>query len=216
MNDNNRCYHHGNLRDALILATAELLEESGSLAFSITDAARRAGVSNAAPYRHFRDKEDLLDNVRDLAFMGLHEQLEHTRQAHVAKAGSIEAVTAMGHTYLAYVREKQAFFSLMWEDHGQMDSLRQNAEHKRDGFRLFVAALESFFACQPTTREGLTKSPSAVTVATQLWAMAHGLATLEHNKMLDLFDKNASADAMLDASTRVLLAGWTMATELDA
>ena len=215
MTGEQRCYHHGNLRDALIVATAELLEESGSLAFSITDAARRAGVSNAAPYRHFRDKEDLLDNVRDLAFMGLHERLEETRRAHSGDAGSIEAITAMGHTYLGYVRDKQAFFSLMWEDHGQMEARRQNEQHKRDGFRLFVSALESFFSCRAGGATTTPTAPSAITVATQLWALAHGLATLEHNQMLDLFDKSASADAMLDTSTRVLLAGWTLNNGLE-
>ena len=77
MNNSNNGYHHGHLRDSLILAAAALIEEQGSLSFSITDAAKRAGVSSAAPYRHFQDKNDLLDNVRDLAFMGLHLSLIH-------------------------------------------------------------------------------------------------------------------------------------------
>ena len=82
MSNSNNGYHHGHLRDSLILAAAALIEEQGSLSFSITDAAKRAGVSSAAPYRHFQDKNDLLDNVRDLAFMGLHQALEETQQQH--------------------------------------------------------------------------------------------------------------------------------------
>ena len=58
MSQANSGYHHGDLRDALILAAAALIEEQGSLSFSITDAAKRAGVSSAAPYRHFHDKND--------------------------------------------------------------------------------------------------------------------------------------------------------------
>ena len=59
-----RPYHHGNLRNALIIAAAELIERDGTLDFSIAEAAARVGVSAAAPYRHFADKEDLLAAVR--------------------------------------------------------------------------------------------------------------------------------------------------------
>ena len=64
-------YHHGNLRNALIIAAAELIERDGTLDFAISEAAAMVGVSAAAPYRHFADKEDLLGAVRHLAFCGL-------------------------------------------------------------------------------------------------------------------------------------------------
>ena len=53
-------YHHGDLRNALITAAAELIEESGHADVAISEAARKAGVSAAAPYRHFKDKDALL------------------------------------------------------------------------------------------------------------------------------------------------------------
>ncbi|MEM7692064.1 MAG: helix-turn-helix domain-containing protein, partial [Pseudomonadota bacterium] len=68
---NLKTYHHGDLKNALIVAGAELIEASGSLNFTMADAARMAGVSNAAPYRHFRDRDALLDAVSQLAFYGL-------------------------------------------------------------------------------------------------------------------------------------------------
>ncbi len=207
MTDSSRCYHHGNLRDALILATAELIEESGSTAFSITDAARRAGVSNAAPYRHFRDKEDLLDNVRDLAFMGLHERLEKTPPAPGAQAGTVAAVTAMGLTYLQYARDKRAFFALMWEDRGQMQPERQNLPHKREGFDLLLTAIETYLVQTEIQSELSGLNPRAIRIATQLWAIAHGIATLEQNQLLDLFDKTAQAEQVLIESTEGLLSG---------
>ena len=64
-------YHHGDLRNALIIAAAELIERDGTLEFSMAEAAARAGVSAAAPYRHFCDKEELLRAVRELAILGL-------------------------------------------------------------------------------------------------------------------------------------------------
>ncbi len=207
MKEKARCYHHGNLRDALILAAAELLEDSGSFAFSITDAARRAGVSNAAPYRHFRDKEDLLDNVRDLAFMGLHERLEETRGVNLDRAGTAETVIALGLTYLQYARDKKAFFSLMWEDRGQMHPERQNLRHKSTGFEILLNAIENHLVALGEQRELSGLNPRAVRIATQLWALAHGVATLEQNQLLDLFDKAAQAEQILIESSRALLAG---------
>src|SRR3982074_2717627 len=58
-----RAYHHGNLREALIQAARELIKEKGPAGFTFADAARSAGVSAAAPYRHFRDREALLADV---------------------------------------------------------------------------------------------------------------------------------------------------------
>ena len=58
-----RGYHHGNLREELIRAALELIAQKGSAGFTFADAARWAGVSPAAPYRHFRDRDDLLANV---------------------------------------------------------------------------------------------------------------------------------------------------------
>ena len=74
--DNCKNYHHGDLRNALIIAAAELIEENGSVDFAMIDAARRAGVSSAAPYRHFKDKDALVDGVAQLAFLALRETVE--------------------------------------------------------------------------------------------------------------------------------------------
>ena len=205
-----KSYHHGNLRDALIIAAAELIEEHGSLEFSITDAARRAGVSNAAPYRHFKDKDDLLDNVRHLAFMGLRQRMQEVRDAPGTAPGTVDKVISLGLAYLQYAREKRAFFSLMWEDRGQMAAVRQDGDSKMDGFYVLVDAVSEFCECQGHLNHqgalaGRHRGP--VTVATQLWALAHGMATLEANHMLDLFDRGASAEKLLTDSTRALLAG---------
>ena len=105
-----RCkYHHGDLRNALIVAAAELIERNGSLDFSMAEAAASAGVSAAAPYRHFADKEELLRAVRELAILGLGYVAADTAAKH--PAGSIDSILAMGHTYLGYARAKRAFFS---------------------------------------------------------------------------------------------------------
>jgi AcrR family transcriptional regulator len=200
-------YHHGHLRDALILAAAALIEEQGSLSFSITDAAKRAGVSSAAPYRHFHDRNNLLDNVRDLAFIGLHEALEATQKQHQDTLDTVATVIAMALTYLNYAREKRAFFSLMWEDHGQMQPERQNLAHKSRGFSLLLASVEAHLVTERPKSLTAEDRKAALTVATQLWALAHGVATLESNQLLDLFDASAQAEAILAEAASALLAG---------
>ena len=109
-------YHHGNLRDALIVAAAELIEENASIGFAMIDAARRAGVSSAAPYRHFKDKDALLEAVSELAFLGLTITTRDTALKY--PAGSEQRIIAIGKAYISYVISHRAFYDLMWGDMG--------------------------------------------------------------------------------------------------
>ena len=70
-----RGYHHGNLKEALIRAALELIAQKGSAGFTFAEAARWAGVSPAAPYRHFRDRDELLANVARRGFEAFEQTL---------------------------------------------------------------------------------------------------------------------------------------------
>ena len=203
-----RCnYHHGDLRNALITAAAELIERDGTLDFTMAEAATRAGVSAAAPYRHFDNKEELLRAVRDLAFLGLDHAAMETLEAH--EAGSLEGILALGHTYLAFAREKRAFFSLMWEDRGDSAERRLEAQSKYGGFGVLVNMVQTF--CE---KQG-SGDVDALYFATQIWSMAHGIATLEANRMLDLFDASVQPEYLLDDGARTMLTG-VLSQSLDA
>src|SRR6266404_703571 len=108
-----RGYHHGNLKEALLQAALGLIAEKGPAGFTFADAARMAGVSPAAPYRHFRDRDELLSNIAQRGF----EQFE----AMLAQAwddGRPDTVTAferVGKAYLAFARDEPAFYSAMFE-----------------------------------------------------------------------------------------------------
>ena len=80
-------YHHGGLRDALIGAAQEILEDEGLAALSLRAVARRAGVSPAAPYHHFPDKQALLDAVAERGFDALTAAMT-TRMDKVSGAGA--------------------------------------------------------------------------------------------------------------------------------
>src|ERR1700744_2306335 len=95
-----RGYHHGNLREALIRAALDLIAKKGSAGFTFADAARWAGVSPAAPYLHFRYRDDLLANV---ALRGFEQFADVLAQAWgEGRPDSITALDRMGKAYLAF------------------------------------------------------------------------------------------------------------------
>src|ERR1700751_3886306 len=108
-----RGYHHGNLKETLIRAALELIAQKGPAGFTFADAARWAGVSPAAPYRHFRDRDELLSDVARRGF----DQFE----AALARAwdnGRPVAFTAferLGKAYLEFARTEPAYYSAMFE-----------------------------------------------------------------------------------------------------
>ena len=195
-----RCsYHHGDLRNALIIAAAELIERDGTLEFSMAEAAARAGVSAAAPYRHFADKEELLRAVRELAILGLGYAASETVSQY--PEGSLEGILAMGHMYIGYARDKRAFFSLMWEDRGDMEARREKVAEEHGGFMLLVHLVQRF------CKANHLASINSLHLATQIWSMGHGIATLEANQLIDLFDRSIEPETLLDQSVRTMLAG---------
>ncbi len=97
-------YHHGGLREALIGATRQLVMERGAENFTLADACRLAGVTTAAPYRHFRSKQEILEEIASRGF----DELKAKAMAVVAEkgAGTLEAIVAMGQTYVAFAVER--------------------------------------------------------------------------------------------------------------
>src|ERR1700760_3490751 len=97
-----RGYHHGNLREALIDAAVELIATKGPAGFTIAEAARLAGVSPAAPYRHFRDADALLAEVALRGF----ERLAATLSAawNEGRPDPVAAFEALGSAYLGFAR----------------------------------------------------------------------------------------------------------------
>ena len=192
-------YHHGNLRDALIIAAAQLIEEHASVDFAIVDAARRAGVSNAAPYRHFKDKHALLEAVSELGFLGLTETARGA--AETFAPGSERRIIALGKAYIAFVMQHQAFYDLMWGDMSLRGIESSDMGIKTSGFYVLVDAVHQW--CD-------AKNPgnfNALELSVKLWAMAHGLACLAMNRQLDRFLPEVDINSLLESSTLTFLEG---------
>jgi AcrR family transcriptional regulator len=161
-------YHHGDLRQALIRASLELVEEQGAAQFSLADACRRAGVSTAAPYRHFSGKQAILETLIEAGFDQLSERfLEVTRN----RGGSATAIYAMGQEYVRFAAARPALFRLMF---GQDPALKACARVQDSGqrcFGLLIAQVEDY--CQTRGRAG-----EARRISMQLWTYVHGAAAL--------------------------------------
>jgi len=196
-------YHHGNLRNALIVAAAELIEERGSSDFSMIDASRRAGVSSAAPYRHFKDKDALLEAVCQVAFMAMEEA---TETAAVAQdIGTPEHIIALGNAYIKFVVDHPAFYELMWGDYGIRAMDADAVELQSSGFGLLVESVQAL--CDTA---GI-KNCDAIALSTQLWAMVHGLSGLTLNKHLEKFIPGVDVYSLLESGAKTFLAGLSAA-----
>src|SRR5262245_13527257 len=131
-------YHHGELREALIRATRKLVEERGAENFTLADACRVAGVTTAAPYRHFQGKQEILAEIASRGF----DELRSRSMAALAEKGegSLEGIVALGQAYVAFAVEETAVFRLMF---GQEPSLKKAQHVLGTGQDCFVQVIEN-------------------------------------------------------------------------
>src|SRR5476649_2026146 len=108
-----RGYHHGNLREALTQAAQDLIGAKGPAGFTIAEAARLAGVSPAAPYRHFRDAESLLAEVATRGFDRLRESMQAALNG--SPSDPARAAEAVARAYLGFARDDAALYAAMFE-----------------------------------------------------------------------------------------------------
>ncbi len=166
-----RGYHHGNLREALIESVLSLIREKGPAGFTIAEAARSAGVSPAAPYRHFRDRDELMADVARLGFERFANDLE--KAWHGGNPSPLEALQNVGRAYLAFARNEPAYYAAMFETKlpkGPHTALDESAER---AFNVLHTAAKRLLERLP---EG--SRPPSLMVAFHIWAMAHGIASL--------------------------------------
>jgi AcrR family transcriptional regulator len=169
--DEPRGYHHGNLRETLIRAALELIAQKGAAGFTFADAARWAGVSPAAPYRHFRDRDDLLVNVALRGF-----ELFEIALARAWDDGRPDALTAldrMGKAYLGFARAQPAYYSAMFESGIAPASSPELRAAGDRAFGVLRGAAEKVCVQIPSRDR-----PPPLMLALHIWAMSHGIASL--------------------------------------
>jgi AcrR family transcriptional regulator len=166
-----RGYHHGNLKEALLRAALELIAQKGPAGFTFAEAARWAGVSPAAPYRHFRDRDELLASV---ALRGFEQfELALKRSWDDGRPDVFKAFDRLGKAYLEFARTEPAFYSAMFEAGVPLATNPELREAGERAFAVLRAAAEQICAQTPA---GVR--PPAMMVALHIWAMSHGIASL--------------------------------------
>ena len=171
-------YHHGSLREALIEAALAILAEGGDPAtFSLREAARRAGVSAMAPYRHFPDRDALLAAAATVGF----ERLAAAQEQADRHADATEAVIAQGVAYVAFARGEPALFRLMFGA-GAVAKTGDLAAAAQRSFRLLADRVAT--VAPPAQAELWTL---------RHWSLAHGLAALAIDGQLGLFAGSEAA-----------------------
>src|ERR1700721_2010238 len=159
-------YHHGDLRGALIQAAQAILETEGLAALSLRAVARGAGVSPAAPYHHFPDKQALLDAVAERGFDALTAAM--TTQMDKVSGGAARP-DASGIGYVAFAVANPALFGLMFSVVGQNPSPRTSLDLARQ--RAYAVLQEAVAACSPSGKASADE-------CLRLWALVHGIAKL--------------------------------------
>ena len=166
-----RGYHHGNLKEALVRAALELIAEKGPGGFTFADAARWAGVSPAAPYRHYRDREALLADVAKRGYDEFTAAL--TKAWDSGKPDLMAAFDRLGKAYLAFARAEPAYYSAMFEAGVPVDVDPELREAGDRAFAVLRGAAEQLVATMPAKGR-----PPALMVALHIWSMTHGIASL--------------------------------------
>jgi AcrR family transcriptional regulator len=165
-------YHHGRLRQALLDASLEIIAEVGVSGLSLREAARRAGVSHAAPKRHFATATDLYCAVAEDAYRKLRAHLL-ARLAERPEATALEALGSLGVAYVEFaVRHPGHFRAMFHPGVGDRSAPHPLEEEAGAAFAVLVQAVERAQAADEV-RCGLPKD-----IALGAWSLMHGLAVL--------------------------------------
>ncbi|WBB78418.1 TetR/AcrR family transcriptional regulator [Micromonospora sp. WMMD882] len=175
-------YHHGNLRQALMDAAVDLIARHGVPGFSLNAAARAAGVSTAAPYRHFATKEALLAAVVERGWDQFGAALRDAAGRH--PDDPLERLAALGRTYLEFAVDRPAVFRLLF---GEREREPQRSAAGPATFATLLTCVRQARE-QGQTRPGLDDRG----VARSAWGLVHGLATLHIDDVLGVVEPDAS------------------------
>lgn len=190
-----RAYHHGDLRNALITAAAELAAQGGPGSVTIRAAARQVGVTPTAAYRHFAGHEELLDAATDRALDELSSamQKEQAARPHLGDPvlHALGNFAALGRGYLAFARAEPGLFRTVFS---KEKPIREPGDVRPDPFGLLLEALDEMVGV------GLLGVQRRELAEVAAWAMVHGLAMLLDGPLREMPD-----DVRRDAVARAML-----------
>lgn len=193
-------YHHGDLRQALVAAAVQVVAEGKLGSLSMRDIARRVGVSNAAPYHHFKSKLELLSAVAAEGFRLMNAEM--ARQMENAKDDPDSRMRALGCGYVRFAVEHPAHYGVMFRaDLVDVAEQAEQAEHEAEGNACFgrLMAMASEYTGEPP---GVGKTRE---LALMCWTAVHGLASLWNDGALGRKFEGTELDGLIDLVSKSLL-----------
>ena len=193
-----RPYHHGNLHQVLLDAGVALIREVGPKSFTLREVARRAGVSHNAPYRHFRDKDELVSAIAGQAFERLNDAM--LQQAAAGKTG-VARLELCGRAYVNFALRWPGHFTAMFDLAPQSGEGRLQVDDGASaGEMAFRTLVEVIVQCQ---NEKAFPEGNPVPCALMAWSLVHGIAKLAVSGHLsgskeDVIDFTSKATAALN------------------
>ena len=164
-------YHHGNLREAMVQAALDMIRERGPGGFSFAEVARAVGVSGAAPYRHFRDRNALVAEIARQGFLRLEADL--IRAWSDGRPNPQTALENCGRAYLAFARREPAAYAAMFHPGFPVEDDAELCAASDRAFAVIRNAADRVTATVTSPRK-----PPALMVALHIWSLAHGIASL--------------------------------------
>ena len=166
-------YHHGNLRQALIKAGIKIINESGEENLSLRKVAALCNVSHAAPYAHFKDKDELLEAIKNSVTDRFMEELLNAVEN---KPTADQAIIAMGRTYIQFFSSNPDYFAFIFGKQNINAHLRMNREYK-DDYPPFLLLRRMYL--KHLEENGLEKTFEEQEIELiKIWSIVHGMASI--------------------------------------
>jgi AcrR family transcriptional regulator len=181
-------YHHGNLKEALIAAARKLIAEHGPQGFTLNEASRTAGVSPSAPYRHFRDRNALIEATAEEGFNLFRERLLASAEG---AANPYEALHKMGAAYYAFALDEPGFYQAMF-----------SSGLPAVGAPVTEAGDRAFAVLEHAVRALGAQEHQVRSLAIKIWAFTHGMTGLIASGSVSTLEAGRLAADAVDAMLR--------------
>ena len=166
-----RGYHHGNLRQALVDAALKLVENKGPTGFTLSEAAKQAGVTPAAVYRHFEGREDLIAEAARQGYEVFADLMEYAYKT--GQPSDLASFEATGRAYLAFARRYPGHYVAMFESGISIQRTPELAQVAARAFAVLEKAAGRLSKHIPPE-----KRPPPQMFSAHIWAMSHGVVEL--------------------------------------
>ena len=166
-----RGYHHGNLREALVIACLKLIETKGPTGFTLSEASREAGVTPAAVYRHFEGREDLIAEAARQGYEIFADVMDYAYNK--GQPSALAAFESTGRAYLAFARKHPGHYVAMFES-----GISVNRTPELNDVATRALGVLETAAADLSQHIPAEKRPPPQMVSAHIWAMSHGVVEL--------------------------------------